>query len=54
MLNKSVTNSSVSEQGQAVVEYAMILAAILGLLAVMSGFGLSTIKVLNWISANMF
>jgi hypothetical protein len=43
-----------SEQGQAIAEYAMLLAAIIGLLAVMTGFGLSTNRVLNWIVTNMF
>jgi hypothetical protein len=43
-----------SEQGQAIAEYAMILAAIIGLLAFVSGFGLVTSRVLNWIASNMF
>ena len=43
-----------SEQGQAVAEYAMILAAIIGLLAFVTGFGLVTARVLNWISSNMY
>lgn len=43
-----------SEQGQAIAEYAMLLAAIIGLLAFMTGFGLSTNRVLNWILTNMF
>jgi len=36
------------------VEYAMILAAIIGLLVFVSGFGLVTARVLNWISNHMF
>jgi len=43
-----------AEQGQAVAEYAMILAAIIGLLAFVTGFGLATSRVINWIVANMF
>lgn len=31
----------------------MMLAAIIGLLAFVSGFGLITARVLNWISNNM-
>jgi len=43
-----------ADQGQAVAEYAMILAAIIGLLAFVTGFGLATSRVINWIASNMF
>jgi hypothetical protein len=57
-VNSSFTNDAPgrllgSEQGQAIAEYAMILAAIIGLLAFVSGFGLVTGRVLTWIANNM-
>jgi hypothetical protein len=42
-----------SQEGQAIAEYAMLLAAIIGLLAFVSGFGLVTGRVLTWIANNL-
>jgi hypothetical protein len=42
-----------SDEGQAIAEYACLLAAILGLLALISGFGLTTTRVLTWIANNL-
>lgn len=42
-----------SEEGQAIAEYACLLAAIIGLLALISGFGLTTTRVLTWIANNL-
>ena len=52
--NKAPVRLRASQQGQVMVEYAMILAAIIGLLVFVSGFGLVTARVLNWISNHMF
>lgn len=53
LTNDTPVRSLDSEQGQAVAEYAAILAAIIGLLAFVTGFGLVTARVLNWISNNI-
>jgi len=40
--------------GQAVAEYACMLAAVLGLLVLISAFGFSAGRVFSWISANLY
>lgn len=48
------TRSSGAEQGQAMAEYATMLAVLLGLLALLTAIGIHVSQMLDWISSNMY